>query len=65
MVRFDNEYSETDMDFLAFSVARMEHDSHSFTIHSSELSMPRPMYDIFLQRLEVYREAIKTHDRNQ
>lgn len=56
MKTFDSECDESDMDFLAFTVAFMEIEDRGITARSVASNMPPKMAQSFFRRLEHYRK---------
>lgn len=50
---------KTNVDFIAFTVAKMEHEQRGLCVHAVSGNMPLEMSELFHQRLRFYREKIK------
>lgn len=59
MKTFRPEESQSNVDFLAFSVAKMETENSSISAPSVASSMPAPMADMFFKRLQFYRQQMR------
>lgn len=58
MKTFQPENSQSDVDFLAYSVAKMEIENSGISALSVAGSMPPAMADTFYRRLHFYRQQL-------
>lgn len=61
MQTFRPEKSQSSVDFLAFSVARMEMENHHVSASSVANVMPPEMANTFFKRLQFYRLQVRDH----